>query len=253
LTEIPEHLLARSKARRAAMGGGGDDAPAASSTEVAATESAAPVKAASTPAPAAAAATPATVAEPEPTPPWVEAAQRRKKIPLWAVPVLFFLPLWAVVYALTLDPPTQTDGPLTIGDEVYNGKGCSGCHGASGGGAGNIPALIGETAATTVFPEPALMVAWIALGSEGFLRAGINQLPNGMAVGGGMPAWETSLTAEELMAVVLHVRTGLNGEEFEAELWEENWDETVGKLVPDKSEEYLAVLEEWAADPPTEG
>jgi mono/diheme cytochrome c family protein len=251
LTEIPEHLLARSKARRAAMGGGGD-APAASSTEVAATESAAPAKAASTPAPAAAA-TPAVPAEPEPTPPWVEAAQKRKKIPMWAVPVLFFLPLWAAVYALTLDPPTQTDGPFAIGDEVYNGKGCSGCHGASGGGAGNIPALVGDTAATTLFPEPALMVAWIALGSEGFLKAGINQLPSGYPVAGGMPAWETSLTAEELMAVVLHVRSSLNDEEFEAEKWEENWDDTVGTLVPDRSEEYRAVLEEWAADPPTEG
>ena len=53
----------------------------------------------------------------------MEAAQSRKKIPVWAVPVLALLPIWAVVYALTLDPPTEATGPLTIGAEVYSGKG----------------------------------------------------------------------------------------------------------------------------------
>jgi mono/diheme cytochrome c family protein len=232
------------------MGGGGGDAPAESgSTEVAKAAEAAPA-AAKAAAPAPAAATPATPAAPEPTPPWVEAAQTRKKIPFWAVPVLFLLPVWAIIYALTLDPPTVDDGPLVVGDEVYNGKGCSGCHGATGAGAGSIPALVGDTAPTEVFPRPVDQVAWIALGSDGWQQAGLDTLPNGTAVNGGMPAWADSLTAEELMAVTLHTRATFNGEAFDAAVWEEGFEETITELVPDKAEEYLAVLEEWAADPP---
>lgn len=251
MTEIPEHLLARSKARRAAMGGGGAPAESGGGDEAApAAQSAPATRAAATPAPAAAAAAPAAPAEPEPTPPWVEAAERRKKIPFWAVGVLALLPLWVVVYALTLDEPTVDDGPLVVGEEVYGGKGCSGCHGATGGGSGNIPALTGETAATEVFPRPADMVAWIALGSSGWEQAGLTEWPNGTAINGGMPAWADSLTAEELMAVTLHVRAGLDGEAFDAALWEDGFEETLTQLVPDHAEEYMAVLDEWAANPP---
>ena len=95
------------------MGGGGDaEAPAAATpaTTEDAPASSAPAKAEASAAPA-----PVAPAAPEPTPPWVEAAQSRKKIPVWAVPVLALLPIWAVVYALTLDPPTEATGPLTIG------------------------------------------------------------------------------------------------------------------------------------------
>lgn len=252
MTEIPEHLLARSKARRAAMGGGGG-APAESGggDEAAPAASSAPAtQSAATPAAAAAPAAPAAPKEPEPTPPWVEAAEKRRKIPFWAVGVLALLPLWAIVYALTLDEPTVEDGPLVIGEEVYSGKGCSGCHGATGGGSGNIPALTGSTAVTDVFPRPAEMVAWIALGSSGWEQAGRSSWPNGTEIGGGMPGWADSLTAEELMAVALHERATLNGEAFDAAVWEDGFEETLTELVPDHAEEYLAVLEEWKANPP---
>ncbi|HET6664430.1 MAG TPA: hypothetical protein VFG94_09235, partial [Acidimicrobiales bacterium] len=91
MTEIPEHLLARSKARRQAIGqdeGGAPaaDAPAAS----AAVEKATPASTA--PAGAAAAAgiapakAPAPPAAPAPAPkrPEVVAAETRKKSPWWA-------------------------------------------------------------------------------------------------------------------------------------------------------------------------
>ncbi len=249
LSEVPEHLMARSRARRAAMGGGGGDAAAAPA------ESAAPATTGdAAPAPvAAAAATPAVPAAPkvpDPVPPWVEAAQTRRKIPVWAVPVLVMLPLWAVVYALTLDEPTPTElGPLELGAEVYAGQGCSGCHGAGGGGAGAVPAL---TEVVQTFPQPADMVTWVALATAGYQAEGIEEYAPGKPVGGAnMPSHIDSLDAEQLMSVVLHERTVYGEEEFDAAVWEEGWEETLAERLPaDKAAEYTAVLEEWAADPP---
>ncbi len=249
MTEVPEHLLARSKARRSAMSGdgGGDAAPAAAPATTEDT-------AASTPAPAAAA-TPAEVVpagpvEPEPVAPYVEAALTRKKIPYWAVPVLFFLPLWAIVYALTLDPPTPKNSPLTAGAEIYAGKGCAGCHGASGGGSGNIPALNGDENVAKVWPTPAQQVAWIALGSAGWLEAGNTAMENGKPVNGGMPGWSASLTPLEIMEVTLHERVDYGQEPFDAATWEKDFKETIEKYLPDQAAEYEAVLEEWKAQPP---
>ena len=228
-------------------GGGGDAAPAAEASAPATTADAAPVAAAA--AVPAAAAAPAAPTVPDPVAPWVEAAQSRRKIPVWAVAVLVMLPLWAVVYALTLDPPTPTEpGPLELGAETYAGKGCSGCHGAGGAGAGAVPGL-----ATTPedFAEPADMVTWIALGSAGYQAAGIEEYAPGKPVNGGMPGWMDSLTAEELMSVVLHERTEYGGEEFDIAVWEAGWEESLSALLPaDKVDEYTAVLEEWKAEPP---
>ena len=105
MTEVPDHLLKRSRDRRAALGlgGGGDDSPAA---EASATDTGSAVE----PATPTAAARPAAVATPgvpaatppEPLAPYVEAALRRKRIPFWAMPVLAFLPVWAILYAGSL-------------------------------------------------------------------------------------------------------------------------------------------------------
>ena len=119
MTEIPEHLLKRSRERRSAMGlsGEGDgDAPAAPSGA----ESADP----DTEAPAAAVAVPAATAvaeveAPKPPPPMarhIEAYHRRRRIPFWAMPVLLALPLWAYLYQGTLEPPpTGASDPLAVG------------------------------------------------------------------------------------------------------------------------------------------
>jgi hypothetical protein len=228
-------------------GGGGDAAPAAEAAAPATTADTAPAAAAA--AVPAAAAAPATPAVPDPVAPWVEAAQSRRKIPVWAVAVLVMLPLWAVVYALTLDPPTPTEpGPLELGAETYAGKGCSGCHGAGGAGAGAVPGL---DLVAEHFAEPADMVTWIALGSAGYQAAGIDEYAPGVPVAGGMPGWMDSLTAEELMSVVLHERSAYGGEEFDVAVWEAGWEESLSALLPaDKVDEYTAVLEEWKAEPP---
>jgi mono/diheme cytochrome c family protein len=228
-------------------GGGGDDAPAASAPAPAASGETAPATtAAAAPAVAQAAAPPVVAA---PTPPWVQAAQSRKKIPYWAVPVLFLLPVWAILYALTLDPPTNANGPIAVGATTFSTN-CAACHGAGGGGTGNIPALIGATAATKEFPDPAQQVAWVALGSAGWLQAGNKTLPGGRAVAGGMPAWAAALTPDELMAVVLHERATLNNEKFDYATWSKDFEATMKKYVPTQADAYVKVLEEWKTTPP---
>ena len=211
VTEIPEHLLKRSQARRAAMGGGGagDEggeaaAPAEGAAGTAVTKAAAPV----------AAATPVEVevAKPKPVPPYVEAAQRRKRVPLWAVPVLAALPIWAFVYAATLEPPSLGESyPLAYGEAVYASN-CATCHGATGGG-GVGPAL-NDGAVTAQFADPVDQIEWIQLGSAGFQADGRSTYGDSdTPIAGGMPGWEGVLTPEEINAVVYYERTGLSGEE----------------------------------------
>lgn len=201
MTEIPEHLLKRSKERRAAIGGDdapADEAPAAATPATADAPAAAPV--------AAAAATPAPVEEapkPKPVRPEVAAAQRRKKIPFWAMPVLVGLPVWAYAYTGTLEPPpADASTPFALGEAVYGG--CAACHGAGGGG-GVGPAL---DAVLEVFPDYRDHAMWVKLGSTGWPADtyGATDKP----VNGGMPAHE-SLTDAELAQVILYERAAFGG------------------------------------------
>jgi mono/diheme cytochrome c family protein len=204
MTEIPEHLLKRSKERRAAIGG--DDAPA--SDDAPAAEAAAPA-AETAPVPAAAAA----VATPEPTPPppepvrpEVAAALQRRRIPYWAMPVLAGLPLWAYVFQATLEPPpAPADTPIALGEAAYEST-CAACHGATGGG-GAGPAL---TTVTETWPDYRDHAAWVKLGSAGWPADtyGANDKPKL----GAMPA-HPSLTDVELAQIVLYERVGLGGED----------------------------------------
>ncbi|MEZ5145318.1 MAG: c-type cytochrome [Acidimicrobiales bacterium] len=223
MTEVPEHLLARSKARRAALGLGGDagggeaEAPAAApATESAAVEKATPS------APAKAAATPATATpkEPEPLPPYVEAAMTRKKIPVWAMPVILFLPLWGILYAQTLSAaPTKEKTQLELGAEVYAAK-CASCHGSTGGGGVGRPLANGEVLKT--FPTIDQQMEFIHVGTDGFAGQGYGN-PNregGQHIAGSfgakMPAFLGALTDAELLAVARHERETLGGEKPDA-------------------------------------
>ena len=123
MTEIPEHLLKRSKERKAALSG---EAPPAddAGTAVEAAPAAAPVPA------AAAAPVPDVAPEPEPeapVAPYVKMAQERKTRPFWSVPVLLTLPVWAMMYVGTLERvPQGLTGLLGHGEELYVASGCSG-------------------------------------------------------------------------------------------------------------------------------
>jgi hypothetical protein len=242
------------------MGGGsGESAPSDSSNASTGSEAVVPAASAAPAAAASSSAPPALVdntpAVPDPVAPWVAAAQSRQKIPYWAIPVLALLPIWAAVYMLTLDTPTPTElGAYEAGNEVYSNKGCSGCHGGAGAGNGNNPALIGPTGATKVFTVPANQITWIALGSAGYKEAGLETYGDAdvvLPIGGGMPGWIDSLTAEEIMDATLHERSALNDEEFSVEMWRDGFEEALSALLPaDKVAEFTAVLDDWEADPP---
>jgi mono/diheme cytochrome c family protein len=203
VTEIPEHLLKRSKERRAAIGG--EDAPADEAAPAAeAAPPAAPAAPAAPAVPATAAAAEVAPAPPEPVRPEVAAARNRKKVPFWALPVLVGLPLWAYVYAGTLEPPPAADDdPVTLGEAVYSS--CAACHGGDGGGVGSFPAL---TAVLETWPDYRDHMAWVRLGSAEWPgdTYGATDEPKD----GGMPP-HPQLTDEELAQVVLYERVAFGG------------------------------------------
>jgi len=213
MTEVPEHLLRRSRERREALGleGGGEPgaaAPAAAEESSPAAAVPATVAAAEAAAPAAAASAPAVVDEPVAEPAYIRAeAKRRSKNPIWVMPVLIGIPLWAFFYAFAFSPPKKAGpvDPLVLGAETYKTAGCSGCHGAAGeGGVG--PKLAGGDAKLT-FPDEADHVDWVKTGSQ--------SKPIGTAYGdpkraggqrrvtaGAMPASAGTLSDEQINAVV---------------------------------------------------
>jgi mono/diheme cytochrome c family protein len=221
VTEIPEHLLRRSRERRAALGlpteGGAAEGEAAPATP-AAEGSSAPATAAAAPAPAPAARAPAVPAAPpppKPDPPYVAAAKTRHKIPFWAMPVLALLPLWAIMYALAMRPQeVELTGPLGEGAALYSQ--CASCHGPTGEGGIGYPFADGEVLLT--FPDIEQQVDFVSSGSQVFAGQPYGD-PNrqggphiGLARNGSaMPAFGTSLTRAELIAVVCHERYTLSG------------------------------------------
>ena len=217
MTEIPEHLLKRSRERRAAMGLGGDAPEAAPAEGGAATPAPA---AAATPAPAPAAAVEEAKPEPpKPEPTYIQAAKKRKRIPYWAATALAALPLWGYVYVRTLEPPPAgEDDPLTLGAEVYAGN-CANCHGGSGGGSAG--AQLSDGAVTENWPDWRDQAAWVRLGSDNYPSGTYGALDKPTGGTGQMPGWPT-LTDQQIAQVVLHERE-LSGGDVTEEL-EENVD-----------------------------
>jgi mono/diheme cytochrome c family protein len=199
MTEIPEHLLARSRARREAAGlatpaeGGAAPAPTAGG-EVE------PV-AAAVATPAAAAAPPPPPPPPKPDPPYIQAYKNRKKIPVWAMPALALLPLWAFIYANTLEKPAaEQTGPLAAGAKIY--QQCATCHGADGGG-GIGPSFQNGVLAQD-WPKFQDQIRWVSLGSAGW--PGDTYGAQNKPKLGGMPPWASALTPLQIAQVVRYER-----------------------------------------------
>jgi mono/diheme cytochrome c family protein len=205
LTEIPEHLLKRSRERRAALGLGGG-APADAPAGAPAGESApVPAAAAATPAPAPSAAVEEAKAPPppKPDPPYILAAKRRKKIPFWALPVLAALPLWGYIYVRTLEPPPAgANDPHVLGAAVFTAN-CASCHGATGGGV-SAPALA-DGAVLKTWPDWRDHAAWVRLGSAKWPAPTYGAQKKKVGGAGQMPSW-TALTDQQIAQVVLHER-----------------------------------------------
>ena len=225
--------------------------------EPAAAEAAEPAPAPAAPAPSPAA-TPApevsgkpeVAAEPEPEPepePFEteEEAAAAGAIPRWLVAAFIIIPTIAVLYALFLpngpncgDAGNLAVDPITgvavncdltpygievvdffaVGQTEY--QACAACHGENGGGAGNFPAFVGGSLLET-FPEGQcqVQVDWVAVGTTGWPDATYGA--NDTAVGGSgavMPAFGSTLSDEELRAVVLYERVRFGGQDLESAL-----------------------------------
>lgn len=207
MAEVPEHLLARSAARRAALTG--DEAPAATP---ATTGDSAPATASAAPAAAPAKVTPTAPAFIEPV---SKDAQekfqsiKRRRVPAWAMGVLMLLPLWGFLYIGAFGT-RAVENEAPDGSAIFANN-CAACHGASGqGGVG--PKLAGGEAKLT-FPDEADHLDWIKTGSgphKGQPYGDPNR-PGGqhVATSGGMPAFQGRLSDDEIQAVADYEREGL--------------------------------------------
>ncbi len=223
VTEIPEHLLKRSKAAKAKAEGAEAPADAPASTPAVASAPAAPVARAAEPvAPAAPVVKPDT--------PVVAAYKARKKIPVWAMLALSILPVWVFMYARALVPPeVEASGPMGDGAGVY-ATNCSGCHGGGGEGVGSAYGFTGGKVMKT-FPHIEDQLRWVYLGTKKYQEAGVKIYgdPNREggahvtgASGGQMPGWKGNLSDAEILAAVCDVRYALGGGSQESEefaLW----------------------------------
>jgi mono/diheme cytochrome c family protein len=228
VTEVPDYLLERSRNRRVALGllsddggssgGGGEAGGGGAATAAAAGPSTADLIAA---------AKSAAKLEPEPEAPadpeWVEAARSRRRIPMWVLPILFFLPVWGFVYVKLTEPAPETITALTEGATTYGAR-CAACHvgdgsGTDGGGVGR-PLWQGEILLT--FPElDDSMIEWLAIGTNGI---GVGNVygdpdrPGGAHVagefGGAMPGFGEQLSEYQIYSVARYIREVLGGEEL---------------------------------------
>lgn len=232
MTEIPEHLLKRSRDRRAALGLGGGDSPDEETSEQpaaatpATTEEATPAAPAPTgPAARKALAVPAA-APPKPDSPVVAAAKRRARIPVWAMAALSLMPVWVFMYVRSLtEAPAAASGPMGIGAEVFSGS-CASCHGASGAGSGSARQL-SDGEVTLTFPHIEDQLRFVYFGTEQYSLAGVESYgdpnrPNGPHLTGEvglMPGWGGELSDAEILGAVCEVRFGLNGPSTDEEPW----------------------------------
>jgi mono/diheme cytochrome c family protein len=229
VTEIPEHLLKRSRDRRSALGLGGDEGGASDdkpATPATTTSSAPGAPAATAPAGRAAAPAPAAPPPPKPDTPVVAAFKRRKRVPFWAMAALGVLPVWAFMYARAItETPVEAAGPLGIGEEVYSN--CASCHGGGGGGGVGYAFTGGEVLLT--FPHIEDQLRYVVFGTAEYNLAGVDIYGNPEREGGPhitgeqgvMPGWTGSLTDEEILSVVCHERYTLGGADPAGEYAEE--------------------------------
>ncbi len=234
MTEVPEYLLERSRQRRIALGvleddGSGAGAATGAATPASATTPAAGPSQAEMISAAREAARLEVEEEPPPDPSWVLAASRRHRIPIWVLPVLMCLPLWAFVYVQMTEPPPEPITAINEGASVYAVR-CASCHGGDGsgsdGGLVGRPLWNGEVLLT--FPNlDDSLIEWLQVGSEGIGLGEIYGDPNrpgGAHISGGspnaaaMPAFGGVLNSHQLYAVARYAREVIGGEAISDEV-----------------------------------
>ena len=267
VTEIPEHLLKRSRERRSAIGQGGDAAADASGDAAAASNAPATTPATTTPAAAPAASgppartaapAPAAPPPPKPDPVYVQAAKQRRKIPFWAMATLNLMPLWGFMYVRAITEPAEAvEGPLGVGAEMYSS--CASCHGAAGGG-GVGYAFSGGSVLET-FPHIEDQVRYVYYGTEGYNAAGVEIYGNPDREGGAhitgqrgvMPAFGGQMTQYEIVAVVCHERYTLGGADPTSEEWAEEYETWCSEESPVFAELEAGTYDYTSPDAPEMG
>ena len=230
MTEVPEYLLERSRQRRVDLGlveddGSGGTAAATGTPDSATLASSGPSNA-DVIAAAKADAKLELQAEPGIEPLWVSAARSRTRIPMWALPVMFFLPLWAFVYVKLTEPPPEPVTAITEGAATYAAR-CASCHGGAGagseGGGVGRPLYNGEVLLT--FPRLETdMLHWLEVGSEGIgigNSYGATDRPEGAHISGetgaNMPGFGGTLSEYKIYSVARYIREMLSGEQVSDE------------------------------------
>ena len=134
---------------------------------------------------------------------------------------------------------------IAMGEDVYqNVANCDGCHGAQGeGGVGP-----GFSGVLTTFGSCSDHIEWVTLGSDGFRGEGRSTYGDtGKPIAGGMPPFGSSLTEEQLSAVVAFERVRFGGADPAETL-------TDCGLAPEEGEEGEAPGETTPGEePPAEG
>ncbi len=105
---------------------------------------------------------------------------------------------------------------VALGEQIYRGTAvagvqCFGCHGDNGQGVGTFPPMTGVM---TTFGSCTDHMEWVQLGTGGFQAAGRNTYGDtGKAVGGAgnMPGFASSLSDEQIAAVVAFERVRFGG------------------------------------------
>jgi hypothetical protein len=174
----------------------------------------------------------------------VLAAQSRKRIPFWAVPVLAGLPIWVFIYMEAMSPvKQQATGALAVGAQVYNT--CSACHGS--GGEGGTGYKINEGEVLKTFPKLEDQVKFVFNGSPGVgkpygdpNRAG-GQRISGALAGGQMIAWgvEGGLSAAQVVGAVCEERYVISGADPNDAKWQKEYADW---CAPDAAK-YAAALD----------
>jgi mono/diheme cytochrome c family protein len=206
VAEIPAHLLARSKAKRAGLTGeGGSDAPAAeASTASTTTAAVAPVAAAAAP-------VKAETAIPKPsTPPPVKGLAFAR---ITKVALMTGVPIWAFFFAGVFNTPKSTvDTPQVAGAKLYASQ-CASCHLSNGAGkeGGGVGRALWKGEAEKTFLKAEEQIAFVRHGSCGIgVAYGNPKREGGQHVAlGGMPAFP-DLTDTQIWEIITYERTVLS-------------------------------------------
>jgi len=248
VTEIPEHLLKRSKAAKAKSDGA--EGEPASSVPATTTAAATPVaKPAAVPAKAKAVIATKPVKQ---DPPYVVAAKTRKKMPFWAVGALSMLPLWGFLYVRGMQPDIKKDtSPMGVGNGLYSSAACAGCHAADGSGGTGRALYNGEVLLT--FPKIEDQLNFVYTGSGAYSLAGLTTYGDPNRAGGAhassgyngaaMPAQGQltggSLTDAQILAVVCDERYNLGGAMAKVTAGDATWTKEYSAWCVPTAQNYL--------------